>query len=631
MIFFTLDNKNKSTDGANTSQGPNQQNQANSQQGNPGIQVQDPINALQNLASQGTRNNPQMMNQQQQQQQGPPNIMSNQPPQGANIIQQQAQQQPGSMAMNQGQMIRPQNSQIGQNQPNIMQQQNPLNQMQMNAMGGQNIGAPVGAKPNIPNIMPQNQQMNPMNQGQMMGNVQNNMMNQGGQMPIQGNMGGNQQMNPMMNQNQMMMMMGNPNATSMIGVRPNINIPPNQMVNPMGMNQVAGPPPGAQNPMMNASQSQIQMNIQQMRKQEMLIPNQGPSAAFPQVRSVTPNFLRQSPSPMSVPSPIGLSQSQHGIASPAMVPSPQAPMSNQARVGIQNVMAPSPSAPMNTPGQPQSVQSPMNPADDQIYREKYNRLTKYKEPLKKMISRVGSDGINSEKITKLKKLLEILSNPDTRIPLETLVKCEIVLENQFGALKDPPAASINNPLYDAIVNCLQNPLGNHVLHRTFKPSLEAWFGPDIKNLPPTKKRRISEDQVVPSLPNEISHILQRELARLDSKFKINLDQTQTYAVGSKTIALICCLDDKQLPPVPPIHILIPENYPSSSPQCNIVDYEYDDTPFLVKVKRALKARVSKLSSGHSVTHILETWCLAIRQACNPNYIEPSKESVMLAV
>ena len=33
-----------------------------------------------------------------------------------------------------------------------------------------------------------------------------------------------------------------------------------------------------------------------------------------------------------------------------------------------------------------------------------------------------------EKLGKMKKLLEILSNPTKRMPLETLKKCEIVLE-----------------------------------------------------------------------------------------------------------------------------------------------------------------------------------------------------------
>lgn len=537
---------------------------------------------------------------QQQQSNASANMIQN--PQ-VNVVQQQPQSQQSLNNVNQPQLIRTQGPQQQINQGNMMQQMNPMNQMQMN----QNM------PPNLSGTqVKNNQQVNPMNQ--MMGTVQGNIMNQGGQIVVQGNMGGNQQMNNMINQNQMMMMMNNPNNAGMMNtIRP----VQNQMVNPMGINQsqVVGQVPNQPNQMINNNQQQIQMNMQQMRKQEI-------AGGFPPVRSVTPNFLRQSPSPMSVPSPIGIT--------PTMVPSPQ--MSNQTRASMSaNVMAPSPSAPMNTPGQPiQAVQSPMNPADDQIYREKYNRLTKYKEPLKKIISRVGSDGINSEKITKLKKLLEILSNPHTRIPLETLVKCEIVLENQFGALKDPPAASINNPLYDAIVNSLQSPLGNHILHRTFKPSLEAWFGPDIKNLPPAKKPRLSDDHSDSTSTSSISHILQREIARLDSKYKISLDQT-THSVASKVVALICCLDDKQLPPVPPINIYIPEDYPSTAPQCNIIDHEYDDTDFLIRVKKALKARISKLPSTHSLTHILETWGLAVRQACNSSYIEPTKETVLLAV
>lgn len=33
-----------------------------------------------------------------------------------------------------------------------------------------------------------------------------------------------------------------------------------------------------------------------------------------------------------------------------------------------------------------------------------------------------------EKLTKMKNLLDILSNPNKRMPLETLMKCEVVLE-----------------------------------------------------------------------------------------------------------------------------------------------------------------------------------------------------------
>lgn len=57
--------------------------------------------------------------------------------------------------------------------------------------------------------------------------------------------------------------------------------------------------------------------------------------------------------------------------------------------------------------------------------------------------------ISDEKFLKMNKLLEILCNPNQRIPLETLVKCEIALEkmdlksysmsttgSQLGGLKE---------------------------------------------------------------------------------------------------------------------------------------------------------------------------------------------------
>jgi mediator of RNA polymerase II transcription subunit 15 len=196
-------------------------------------------------------------------------------------------------------------------------------------------------------------------------------------------------------------------------------------------------------------------------------------------------------------------------------------------------------------------------------------------------------------------------------------------------LKDAgPTGSINNPLYDAISSNLQNPLANHTIQRTFKPTIEAWFGPDIKNLPPAKKRRLSSEEQTQSNSNEIPHLLQGEIARLDSKFKISLDQT-AHSTGSKSIKLVCCLEDKFLPCVPPINITIPEGYPMMSPQCNIMEH---NTPFLESVEKSLKARISKLPERFSLTHVLETWTLAIRQAYNASsFVEPTQTSVMLAV
>lgn len=96
-----------------------------------------------------------------------------------------------------------------------------------------------------------------------------------------------------------------------------------------------------------------------------------------------------------------------------------------------------------------------------------------------------------EKMSKMKKLLEILSNPQQRMPLDTLIKCEIVLEKiDFKRDSSVPAAStahlpfkephVFHALLDAVSNNLQSPVINHTLHRTFGPTLEALFGPEIK-------------------------------------------------------------------------------------------------------------------------------------------------------
>lgn len=60
-------------------------------------------------------------------------------------------------------------------------------------------------------------------------------------------------------------------------------------------------------------------------------------------------------------------------------------------------MAPSPNASINTPGQPMAVPSPLNlnPTEEKQYRDKYQQLTKYIEPLKRMIARIETDGKDS--------------------------------------------------------------------------------------------------------------------------------------------------------------------------------------------------------------------------------------------
>lgn len=92
----------------------------------------------------------------------------------------------------------------------------------------------------------------------------------------------------------------------------------------------------------------------------------------------------------------------------------------------------------------------------------------------------------------MKKLLEILSNPTQRMPLETLLKCEVVLEKldfkrSDGSVPAPTTTHLTfkehhafNPLLEAVNNSLSSPVINHTLQRTFGPTLEALFGPELK-------------------------------------------------------------------------------------------------------------------------------------------------------
>jgi mediator of RNA polymerase II transcription subunit 15 len=416
-----------------------------------------------------------------------------------------------------------------------------------------------------------------------------------------------------------------------------------QQVNQMGgigqqggmgpQNQMTGQPQTGMTP------NQI-LNMQQglgRKPPEMMMNN--PGNVFPGVRNVAPNqFLSQSPSP-SVPSPVGMNPNSSCtmVSSPAHVPSPSPQMGNlmpgQQRgvVGGCIGMAPSPSSNLNTPGQPGAVASPLNPQEEQLYREKYRQLTKYIEPLKRMIARMGNDDI--EKLHKMNRLLDILCNPNKRIPLETLVKCEKALEKMdFKSNVSVPLKEhqTNNPLLEAVSATLQSQLGNHTLQRTFNPCLESLFGPDIKNLPPAEKRpRYSNDDSLSSAGPVIPHTMQGEIARLDQKFKVSLDTS--VQPGTKTLKLICCLDDKHLPCVPPVTVSIPEDYPASAPNCNLIEQEYSATPFLSSVQKALTSRISKLPRQFSLSHLLDTWEMSVRQACSPNAVAASQATVLLGI
>ncbi|CAB3231478.1 unnamed protein product [Arctia plantaginis] len=599
--------------------GPNQQVQASQgqQQQGPSGQAgltQDPINALQNLASQGSRN--QMMNmgpQSQMQQQGVmgPNPgmagMQGQMGQQGPIVSQGPQAQTATnllQTLNQ----RPQmNMQLSNKIGGGMGLVAPQQQMGNNLVGGMGgMGNPMGSQL-------QSQLAGGM-QGQMMPNMSmpNNMSGpmsgsntMGGQMPCnQVGMGG--QMAP----NNMGQQMG-----------------PGQMVGNMGNNQIVG-----------LNMLHMQQRVQ--NKQEVVGGMLGSS--YPANRAPPPNqFLRQSPSPsapspnMGGPSPMGVMgstmtspmSSLGGLGACGSVgsPSPSAPAHLAHHVpppqrGVGMGMVASPSSSLNTPVGA-GVASPGG--EEAAYREKVRQLSKYIEPLRRMVHRMVSEGENVEKLTKMKNLLDILSNPNKRMPLETLIKCEVVLEKldfkRSEGVVVPSAGKeqIFNPLLEVVNNCLQSPLANHTLKRTFGPTLDALSGPEIKNLPPPQKIPKIEE---PTL--EIPDVLQGEIARLDSRFKVSLEPMSCGGGGGGggggAITLIAALDEPRLPSVAGVHVSVPRDYPRRPPLRLKPRTKYAPDSFRARLERAMDARCARLPKSCSVGQLLDAWEMSVRQACAPN-------------
>ncbi|KAM7051541.1 mediator of RNA polymerase II transcription subunit 15 isoform 8-T8 [Molossus nigricans] len=251
-------------------------------------------------------------------------------------------------------------------------------------------------------------------------------------------------------------------------------------------------------------------------------------------------------------------------------PSPQPSQSPVTARTPQNFSVPSP-GPLNTPVNPSSVMSPAgsSQAEEQQYLDKLKQLSKYIEPLRRMINKIDKNEDRKKDLSKMKSLLDILTDPSKRCPLKTLQKCEIALEKLKNdmAVPTPPPPPVPTtkqqylcqPLLDAVLANIRSPVFNHSLYRTFVPAMTAIHGPPITAPVVCSRKRKFEEDERQSIPN----VLQGEVARLDPKFLVNLDPS--HCSNNGTVHLICKLDDKDLPSVPPLELSVPADYPAQSP------------------------------------------------------------------
>merc|ERR1719431_898286 len=196
------------------------------------------------------------------------------------------------------------------------------------------------------------------------------------------------------------------------------------------------------------------------------------------------------------------------------------------------------------------------------------------------------------------------------MPLSTLQKCEDVLKRMALDTVEPDPAkdskessSSLNPLLEAVINIRKSNSTahlNHALSSTFLPPCQSFLGSPITLPPLPPSPDISDDE------EDIPNVLQGEIARLEPRFKVTLSPSQP--AGDKScIQLVCQLDDKDLPAVPPINVTILQDYPRVSPQFQ--DRDFPDY---------LSTRLLHLPPRHTLSQLLTAWELSVRSACSPN-------------
>ena len=371
-----------------------------------------------------------------------------------------------------------------------------------------------------------------------------------------------------------------------------------QQNTPSGLNHSVAITPSPVGNAQQRGQLQPQMVSQSMSQPSNSMPGSEPSTVSSLGMAHSPVTMIAVPSPSSVQPNIAQSPASRSFTG---APSPGTGLSGPSSIGA----AASPA-------------SQMSGNEEQAYLAKWKQLQIYIEPLKRMINRMAKDE-DPKNMNKMKNLLDILSDSSKRVSMNALLKCEQVLRQMDSKPVPDPLptkaadAHMCQTLLDAVVSQIKSPMLNHTLHRTFGPAVQALHGPPLRiPSPPPKQIRLDDD---PKDSSDIPNLLQGEVARLDVRFRVTLHQL--HHAGSRSIRLMCYLNDKNLPNVPPISVTIPEDYPQSSPICDPDLEDYKSTPFLEKVQKMLQVQLLQLPDKHALTSFLNCWEMSIRRACSP--------------
>uniref|UniRef100_A0A2K6JZ92 Mediator of RNA polymerase II transcription subunit 15 n=1 Tax=Rhinopithecus bieti TaxID=61621 RepID=A0A2K6JZ92_RHIBE len=240
---------------------------------------------------------------------------------------------------------------------------------------------------------------------------------------------------------------------------------------------------------------------------------------------------------------------------------------------------------------PSSVMSPAgsSQAEEQQYLDKLKQLSKYIEPLRRMINKIDKNEDRKKDLSKM-KTLHTAHGGSTGAWIPTPHRPRWPRPNSGSSLCQPLLTPVLGPAHSFAAMT--------AIHGPTHPAPVVC----------TRKRRLEDDE-----RQSIPSVLQGEVARLDPKFLVNLDPS--HCSNNGTVHLICKLDDKDLPSVPPLELSVPADYPAQSPLWIDRQWQYDANPFLQSVHRCMTSRLLQLPDKHSVTALLNTWAQSVHQAC----------------
>lgn len=395
-----------------------------------------------------------------------------------------------------------------------------------------------------------------------------------------------------------------------------------QMQNMHAFNQMGGSP--SSNLLQQQQQQGTTLNTNNTQQQQPLTPQQ----IQQQLQQPSPAI----PTPLGHQSMLTPSPSNHPTQSPATTLTHLSPSSK--------LQLPSPSHAINTPAN-----------EDAEYLQKWEQLQRFIEPLKRTIHNLDKDENRKLDLNKMKNLLDILSDKHKRLSLNTLLKCESVLERQ---LHMPPSGQpiqsssegmIGEELLNLIEANLDNPCLTHSLKRTFKNNNYPYTLDDegeFTSIKRIKYEDTSKDEgeggINSGLGAEIKGVgvgglgsngfgvgsnggslvsrlieeVERETCHLDD-FTVSLNNTQ---LEGDHLLLICNLDKASLPQVPALLVSVPLQYPHQTPTPLLDPHLYEASDFLKRIKVNLSFDLKSIQHNYSLTTLLNTWESAVVKACS---------------